>query len=109
MSLLCIETGRDILYGEPLMAGTRAGAGFFTALSQEVIDRIPESERRPTPCEPSEGGVDIHEASSGRNFNGSYTWSDFTLGEFLFSISQEAAEKYLPKHIKQYQTLAENS
>jgi hypothetical protein len=109
MSLICIEIGRDIEYGEILRAGTRQGAGSFSALSQEVIERIPESERRSTPCEPADGGVDIHEASSGRNFNGSYTWSGFRHGKFLFSISQEAAEKYLPRLVKEFQALAGKS
>ena len=102
MSLLCDETGRDIEYGDILMAGTRYDVNFYSALSQEVLGRIPKSEKRPTPCDPSEGGVDIHEASSSRNLNGSYTISGFTLGEFRFSISKETAEKYLPKHARRY-------
>jgi len=103
MSLLCDETKQDIKYGDTLRAGTRGDVEFYSALSQKVLGRIPESERRPTPCQPDDdGGVDIHEASSSRNFNGSYTLSDFTLGVFLFSISKETAEKYLPKHIRRY-------
>ena len=102
MSLYCDETERDIEYGSPLMAGTRGDVEFYSALSQDVLGRIPESEKRPTPCEPGDGGMDIHEASSSENFNGSYTISDFTLGEFRFSISRETAEKYLPKHSRRY-------
>ena len=102
MSLLCIETGRDIDYGDVLMAGTRYDVGFFSALSQEALKSIPESEKRLAPCQPGEGGVDIHHASSSRNFNGSYTLFDFKLGNFLFSISREAAKKYLPVHYTQY-------
>ena len=62
MSLLCDETDRDIEYGDVLMAGTRGDVEFYSALSQEVLGLIPESEKLPTPCEPSEGGVNIHEA-----------------------------------------------
>ena len=102
MSLICDETGRDIEYADILMAGTRGDVEFFSALSQEVLGRIPESETRPTPCEPGDGGVNIHEANSSRNFNGSYTITGFTLGEFLFSISKETAEKYLAKHVRRY-------
>lgn len=102
MSLLCDETCRDIEYGDVLMAGTRGDVEFYSALSQEVLGRIPESERRPKPCEPSEGGVNIHEAMSSRNFNGSYTISEFRLGGFRFSISKDAAERYLPKHVRRY-------
>ncbi len=102
MSLLCAETGRDIKYGDVLMAGTRGDMGIYSALSWEVLGRIPEAEKRPTPCEPGGGGVDIHEASSSRNLTGSYTLLDFTLGKFRFSISKETAEKYLPKHAGHY-------
>jgi len=102
MSLLCDETGRDIEYGDVLMAGTRGDVEFYSALSQEVLGRIPDSEKRATPCEPGDGGVNIHEASSSRNFSGSYTISGFALGEFRFSISKETAEKYLPKHARRY-------
>ncbi|GEM_PF-2944231 len=106
MSLICDETDRDIEYGDVLMAGTRDDVEFYAALSQEALGRIPESEKRPTPCEPNENGVNIHEAMSSRNFNGSYTVSDFELGEFRFSISKETAKRCLPKHIKRYPTPA---
>ncbi|MBP9748188.1 MAG: hypothetical protein KBD17_01000 [Candidatus Pacebacteria bacterium] len=87
------------------MAGTRGDVQFYSALSKEVLGRIPESEKRPVPCDPAEGGVNIHIASSGKNFNGSYSLKGFTLEEFSFSISKEAAERYLPKHIKRYPEL----
>ena len=102
MSLLCDETDRDIEYGDVLMAGTRGDVKFYSALSQEVLGRIQDSEKRQTPCEPGDCGVNVHEASSSRNFNGSYTISDFMLGKFRFSISKETAEKYLPKHTRRY-------
>ena len=102
MSLLCDERKRDIEYGQPLKAGTRSDAIFFSALGPEVIDRIPESVRRKKRCNPKQGGVDIHEATSGLNMNGSYTLCDFSIGKFLFSLSQKEAEKYLPNHMKMY-------
>jgi len=102
MSLICDETKRYIKYGDVLRAGTRGDVEFYSALSQEVLGRIQDSEKRQTPCEPGDGGVNIHEASSSRNFNGSYTLSDFTLREFLFSISKKTAEKYLPTHARRY-------
>jgi hypothetical protein len=102
MSLVCDETGRDIEYGSILRAGHREDVNFFSALSWEVLKRIPNSEKCKTPRKSSDGGVDIHVATSSRNFNGSYTLCDFTLGKFLFSISQKTAEKYLPHHIKHY-------
>ena len=102
MSLVCDETGRHIEYGKVLMAGTRDDVHFYYALSQEVLERIPESEKRSTPCEFGDDGVNIHQASSSRNFNGSYTISDFALGGFRFSISKKTAKKYLPGHTRRY-------
>ena len=104
MSLVCDEKGRDIEFGDPLMAGSRGDVDFFSALCKEVLDRIPKSRRRKKPCKVGEGGVDIHEASSTRNFNDSYTLCDFTRGDFKYSISQKVAERFLPKHIRRYST-----
>lgn len=104
MSLLCDETGRYIEFGEQLMAGTRINAKFYAALCKEVIDRIPASWRRVKPCKPGAGGVNIHEATSTRNFNGSYTLCDFAIGKFSFSVSQKVAKRFLPNHIKSYKT-----
>ena len=103
MSLICDETGRDIIYGESLQVGTREDVEFYSALCEEVIARIPESERRPEPCVRGDGGVDIHRATSGKNFNGAYTLTvGFQIREFLFSVSKETAEKYIPKHLRHY-------
>lgn len=102
MSLICDEKGRDIEFGEPLMAGTRSNVKFYSAFCEEVLDQIPVSVRRAEPCKPENGGVDIHEAVSTENFNGSYALRYFTLKKFCFSISQKVAEHYLPKHIKRY-------
>lgn len=103
MSLCCTETNRVIYYHEALFAGTRVDVDGFHALSQDVINRIPVSERFFTPRSSFEDGLDIHKATSDLNWNGTYTWLEgFTLGEFLFSISQETAEKYLPNHIHKY-------
>lgn len=102
MSLTDLETGLDIIYGEPLFVGARGDIKCMSALSQSTVDRITLEERIP---KPSEGrfGIDIHQASAGRNFNGSYSWLvDFKQGPFLFSVSQETAEKYLPTMVKQF-------
>lgn len=96
MSLICVETGKDIIFGTPLWAGKWDDSGVFYALSQEAIDRIPDAERRPRPCGSGEPGVDIHAGRSGRNFNGSYTWTGFRPAGFRFSLSETAARKYLP-------------
>ena len=105
MSLLCSETGKDIKFGKTLMAGTRSDVKFYSALSQDVLKQIPESKKRLTPCEPGVGGVNIHNATSSRNFNGSYTLCDFRLENFSFSISEETAREYLPTHYRLYSAL----
>ena len=102
MSLICDGTGKYIDFGKPLYAGTRGDVAFYSALCQEALASIPESERRSEPCGPEDDGVDIHEASSDKNFNDAYTLTGFTLGNFLFSISREALERYLPRHAKKY-------
>jgi hypothetical protein len=102
MSLICEEHGHDIEHGDPLYCGTRDDVSFYSAFCQSVIDSIPTTLRRVTACPLDEDGVDIHEGSAGRNFNGSYSLFSFDCGKFLFSISQEAAEQYLPIHTKRY-------
>ena len=101
MSLFCDETKRDIEFGQPLKAGTRKDVNWYSALGPDVIKKIPASAKRKNPCRGKQG-VNIYEATSTRNFNGSYTLCDFTLGRFLFSLSQKEAEKYLPNHISKY-------
>ena len=100
MSLVCDETGRDIDFGTPLFAAAREDVSTFYALSEEVLSRIPPSERCFGPLKATEVGEDIHAAHSTRNSNGSYTMTGFELGTYLFSISQETAEKYLPIHTR---------
>lgn len=98
MSLICDETGRDIEFGGPLFATTRADMTDFYALSEEVVSKIPPAERRSVPVDTNEPGENIHIGKSTRNRNGSYTITGFELGMYLFSISQETAERYLPVH-----------
>ncbi|MFA5358223.1 MAG: hypothetical protein WC310_00160 [Patescibacteria group bacterium] len=106
MSLICIENGRDVIFGETLMAATRPGGKIFSALSPEVIDSIPETERKYQPSQPGEGGVHIHLATSDINWNGAYTVVDFALGEFFFSISEETAVRYLPNFVGRFPATA---
>jgi hypothetical protein len=100
MSLLCVETGKDIVFGTPLWAGKQGASDVYFALSQEAIDCIPAAERRSRPCARGESGVDIHAGVSGRNFNGSYTWTEFRAAGFRFSVSETAARKYLPQLVR---------
>jgi hypothetical protein len=101
MSLQCIETNRDIEYGDILQAATRDDVLTYHALSKEVVAKIPVAQRRAEPCALGDEGVDIHRANSeGPTSVGSYTIANFCLGEFLFSISQEAAERHLPNTSK---------
>jgi len=103
MSLICDENGRNIEFGEPLFVGSRSDVDFYSALSWDVLKKIPLEDRHPEPCPFYSGGVDIHVATSRRNFNGSYTVTvGFKKLNFVYSISQTVAEKYLPNHIRKY-------
>lgn len=95
MSLLCIETGRDIEYGDALYAATCVDSQVYSALCGACVRAIPDARKRHVPAGPDDG-FDIHRATSSRNFTGSYTLCDFTLGEFLFSINRQTAGQYLP-------------
>jgi hypothetical protein len=97
MSLLCHERGTDIEFGEVLRSATHPDMEYRCALSPQVIDRIPERERLIQPRKRAEGGMNIHNASSTRNFNGSYTLCDYTTHGFLFAVSEETARKFLPR------------
>jgi hypothetical protein len=96
MSLLCVETGRDIKFGSPLMAAILPGGVLFSALSKEVVATIPQESRLTSELTHLLDGINIHDATSTRNFNGSYTVSGFRIGEFRFAISDADAEKLLP-------------
>jgi hypothetical protein len=100
MSLLCAETGGLIEFGTELWAVTRGDMIYFQALSAPVLECVLDSEKRPEPCQLGEGGVDIHVGTSTRNFTGSYSWLNFAKGKFLYSLSQESAEEYLPHLIQ---------
>lgn len=100
MSLFCHESKNYITFGDPLFAGTRKDAKFFSALCEDVINKIPEKDRNKKPCDPIEGGIDIHRASSTLNLTGTYTLCDFTIEEFIFSVSRETSKKYLPELLK---------
>lgn len=106
MALFCAETRKDISSSEPLMAAARADMPTFSALSQEVLSRIPEGEKRPLRCSPSTGddGVDIHAATS-EDDRGRYTLDAFRPTKFLYSISGETARRYLPNHYHYYPKL----
>lgn len=93
-SVICDETNRIILPEEEFYCVTRMEWGFHCYLSKEVIERIPAKGRIPTRRSFGAGGVDIFKHIKGRTL--------FDPGEFLFSVSQETAEKYLPNHLKRY-------
>lgn len=102
MSLFCAERNRGIDFGASLYAATRSDLSFFTAFCGEVFDQIPEGDRCPHPCV-SDKGVDIHAAFSTRNFTGTYTICDFRKKEFLFSLPEDVAKKYLPRICRYFQ------
>lgn len=102
MSLLCDECFEVILYGTSLFAGTRCDVDVAAALCNYEIEKIPK-EKRVLKKRDTQSGVDIYTATSVRNSPlDSYSLSGFKLLAFSFSIDQETATLYLPKHISNY-------
>lgn len=100
MSLLCDETGMPIPFGDELFAALHPDGSHFFALSGVVVARIRESERHPNSATPGTGAIDIYDGLSVRNEPmETYSLLDFRLGEFLFSISEETAQRVLPRHL----------
>ena len=95
MSLVCIETGRHFDAREALYAATRADLRTYSAVSADVLNTIPESLRGSEPA-PDGEGLDIHRAWSTANGSGGCTLRGFTLDVFLYSLSEETVQKYLP-------------
>jgi hypothetical protein len=98
MALICAEREEMIWKGEGLFAAVHPlGEGY--ALSGLAVRDIPEGERCPRPREGLVDGLDIHAGSSTVS-TGTYSMSDFRKGKFLFSISEETAQRYLPKTLR---------
>lgn len=97
MSLLCSES-EDRIWSryKAYMAVHPLGQGY--AVGELAIARIPESERRTRPCGPMEEGLDIHEGV-GTKSSGTWQFSTFETGRFLFSISEKGAKFYLPRTV----------
>jgi hypothetical protein len=101
--LVCDQTNRPIIFGTPLFAGTRKDNIHYFPLSARALVKIPDSVKRSMRCNPRDGGIDIYDAKSTKDPNNNfYTISGFTLGSFRYSLSHQAAVKYLPHHILRY-------
>lgn len=98
MSLMCVETNRDIMYGEPLYGLSAAGSEMVTAVCQAVIDRLPAEVRHRQKLDDGQG-VNVFRCSAGPNFNDAYAWTSFQCGEFLFSVPEVAARKAFPRYM----------
>lgn len=96
MSLLCLETGEMIMFGSALFAVTRPDIPVVYALSEEVIDSIGQELRRAKSAVELGEGLDIFSADSTENFTGAYTWSGFSENKWLFSITEETAQRLIP-------------
>jgi hypothetical protein len=107
MTQACAETGQAIEPGQIFRAATQPGLRHVAILGQEALEQIPEIAQQADPCQPDDGGIDIHLA----NYSGGYTTScirtrpQLTRGAFLFSVSQESAAKYLPKLASAFQRI----
>lgn len=96
MSLRCVETGKPITWGDVLMAANIPETEFFSALSVEAIGGIPPHEYRRYRATRADGGINIYSAHSYMDSDGYYSLDGFKSHQFAFSITKEAATKYLP-------------
>lgn len=105
MSLMCDDQSREIQFGEALWAATSRDTEDFSALCNEVVERVPPRLRRDTPCAPGDLGVNIHRGHSGPHRGlypdifTAYQAGQFKLGDFVFSISTLVAHEFLPNHM----------
>lgn len=84
------------------------GEGY--AVGQDPVDKIPQSERWLQPCDTNEEGYNISEGLSTKGFSGNWQMSTFQRGDFLFSITRETAQKYLPNTVALIQeSIGENA
>lgn len=91
---------------ESLFCITSDAAPAYYAVGSQVIEAIPEDERH---HESAIGnGVDVHAADSGSNgYSDMRGWRSFHHGEFLFSVSDEAAHKFFPGFIAEMDRLVQ--
>ena len=102
--IYCEETEKEIVWGMPVFAGIQDSLFvFFHKFCKEAIGHIPEENRRKNRCEEYGGddkGLDIFTGSLLKETETGNLYFEFyrSKEKFLFSISEEAVEKYLPKH-----------
>jgi len=107
MNLKCAESGKIIYFvDDDLVAATRGDVNFYAPICRAVLNRIPGTERRKERCEPHEGGVDIYDHRSFTKSEWPIKLNGTMFPYFRFSLSQEAAELYLPNHINQYPNIS---
>jgi hypothetical protein len=94
MTLQCSETGKGVRYGTTLLAATTTRSAAFYALSQDAAEQIPQDARSAAFLS---DGLNVYAASSGGPTLGDcYTLGGFCVGVFVFALSSENAEMYLP-------------
>lgn len=98
MSLLCAECDRDIIYGEPLhlAVSDHEPAQGGVAVCVDCLKHVPTRARQRA-TEGRTGGLMIHDATSTRNFNGSYTWSGLERGAPHWWITKKMALRWLTR------------
>src|SRR4051812_3683449 len=98
MSLICSETEEYIWSRQRAFAASHpTGQGY--AVGEPAIAKIPQSERRQVRCGAMEDGLNVYEGV-GSQSSGTWQFSDFKKGKFLFSISDATAKKYLPRTLQ---------
>lgn len=97
MSLCCHETGVSLGIDEELWCASREDSHAYSAVSDAVVSRIPEGLRRPAPCRPGDGGLDVHRLVGPRGTGRFVSFGTTSFGPFVFSVSVETARTYFPR------------
>lgn len=98
----CVETGRSRTAGLDLSANyffivSNDKSKLFLAVSAEMVDSLPLIERGHMPCEKESNGLNIHRfVIEKRTYAEDVSYIGLP-GSFVFSISAEIAERYLPE------------
>jgi len=103
LALLCSEHGDKILYGTEMYA-LDLHSEEFPVVCETDMSKVPLSERNDQLSE-DETRINIYRGTSIPHGGGGYgdryqSYFGFEKKEFLFSISREDIEKYLPETMK---------
>jgi hypothetical protein len=100
--LICRETGELISSREEFALAQTGEWVLPPAILMSVLENIPFSKRRKRRSLPGKG-MDFFKGFASIFFNGIYSNSNLSSGDFLFSLSLKIANQFLPNLMAWYQ------